>query len=354
MPLMSRLCSTLTLLLCCHGAWAAQASDKTPGHRLFDENCAACHGYGGQGGVGVPLALPSFLSSVDDDFLRKTIRSGRPGRIMPAFKRLSNGDVDAIVAYMRGWAGKAAPTLSDTPIPGDVRHGQALFAKNCTACHGEHGEGGPGTGVTMSRPRDLPILAPGLNNPGFLAAAKDSMIKTTLMRGREGTPMESFVKKGLSEKDIDDIVAYVRSFEQTPVPAAAQILETETPTIVRESPYDVAQTVEKVKTAIGAANMRLVRVQYLDQGYVKDGSENKKQVIIYSCDFKFLNTALNVDPRVGLFLPCRITVLEHKGKVLVMAVNPKRLSGIFNNSELNRLCEQMFQIYTNIIEEATL
>jgi cytochrome c oxidase cbb3-type subunit 3 len=40
--------------------------------------------------------------------------------------------------------------------------------------------------------------------------------------------------------------------------------------------------------------------------------------------------------------------------VQVMSVNPKVLSQLFNNSELNQLCEQLEQSYTAIIEEATL
>ncbi len=355
MTLPRRLSTLIVLLTICQTTWAAAVTTNPPdGHRLFSDNCAACHGNDGQGGVGVPLVLPSFLSSVDNEYLRKTIRNGRAGRIMPAFKRFNDAEVDAIVAHIRSLSKAPHAKLSSERIVGDPQHGKRLFAQHCSACHGENGEGGHGTGVTMSRPRNLPILAPALNNPGFLASAEDSMIKHTLMQGREGTPMVSFVKKGLSEKDINDIVVYVRSFEDHAPPASATLLETETPVIVRESPYSVEQTVEKVKTAISGVNMRLIRVMPLDEGYVKEGAESKKGVIVYACDFGFLNKALNVDPRVGLFLPCRITILQTKGKVLVMSVNPKRLSAIFNNSELNRLCEEMTSIYTAIIEEATL
>jgi len=37
-----------------------------------------------------------------------------------------------------------------------------------------------------------------------------------------------------------------------------------------------------------------------------------------------------------------------------MSVNPKVLSRLFNNYELNELCEQMKQNYTAIMEESTL
>jgi cytochrome c oxidase cbb3-type subunit 3 len=323
------------------------------GAQLFNRHCAACHGADGAGGVGVPLSLPSFLDSVPDAYLRKTIRLGRPGRVMPGFTSLSDAEVDAIVGYVRGWSSQKAPTFSAAAIAGDAAKGARTFAQRCATCHGKEGKGGHGTGVTMSRPRDLPILAPALNNAGFLAAAPDAMIKATLMKGREGTPMTSFLKQGLSEQDIDDVVAYVRSF-QDKFPSAKTPVEKEAPVIVRESPYSVEQTVENIKVAIQGANYRLIRIQYLDQGLVEEGKENKKQVIVYLCNFYLLDDALKVDPRVGLFLPCRITVIEQGGKVLAMAMNPKRLSHAFNNEELSPMCSKLHDTYVNILEEATL
>jgi cytochrome c oxidase cbb3-type subunit 3 len=324
------------------------------GARLYTQHCAACHGAEGTGGVGVPLSLPDFQATVDDDYLRRTIRFGRPGRVMPGFAQLSDAEVNAMVGHIRGWAKSPAATPVPKTAGGDVARGEKLYGQHCAACHGANGEGGHGTGVTFSRPRDLPILAPALNNPGFLAAASDTLIKTTLVHGRRNTPMQSFLKQGLKEKDLDNIVAYVRAYEQKPAAASAKVLATESPVIVRASPYDLAQTVENVKTAFSAANMRIIRVAPFDQGLVVKDKENPKQVTIDACDFNFLSKALAVDPRVGLFLPCRITVTERNGKVLVMTINPKRLSAIFNNSELNQLCEQMHKIYTDIIEEATL
>ena len=325
------------------------------GARLYADNCSACHGTDGRGGVGVPLALPSFLSSVDKLYLTRTIRLGRPGRVMPAFARLSDAEVDAIVAHLRSWSLQKLPAAqSRAPLRGNPSRGAQLFAAHCAACHGEHGEGGHGTGVTMSRPRSAPILAPALNNPGFLAAASDSLIKTTLMQGREGTPMVSFLKHGLKEPDINDIVAFVRGFESSPRPAGVRPPEREAPILVRDSPYSLDETVEKVKTAIGAANMRLIRVQTLDQGYVPEGRENHDQTIVYSCDFAFLNEALKVDPRVGLFLPCRVTVVRQGDRVRVMSVNPKVLSHVFNNAELDQLCDRMYRVYTDILEESVL
>ncbi len=324
------------------------------GASLFAQNCAACHGSQGNGGVGVPLALPDFQRSVSDEFLIKTIRHGRPGRVMPAFKNLSDAEVKSLVKYLRSWNTHPARNEKIVTRPGNITHGKQLFANHCSACHGAEGTGGHGTGVTFSRPRDLPIIAPALNNSGFLAAASDKMIKTTLMHGRKGTPMVSFLKQGLSEQDIDDLVSYVRSFEKHPYDQQVALQGADTPIIRMESPNSLAATVKAVQRAAIGKNFRIIRVQALNQGMVKAGKENKKQTIIFFCNFEFLNNALAVDPRVGLFLPCRVTVVEHKGKVEVFAINPKYLSRIFNNNELNKLCDEMDKVYQDILEEATL
>jgi cytochrome c oxidase cbb3-type subunit 3 len=346
-----RLASGALLVLGLGLSPSAHAADGT---HLYTQHCAACHGAEGKGGVGVPLALPDFLAQTDDDYLRKTIRHGRPGRVMPAFAQLSDAEVNAVVGYLRALAPAGAKPVTVKAKPGNAARGAGLYEKRCASCHGAHGEGSHGTGVTFSRPRDLPVLAPALNNPGFLKAASDDFIKTVLMRGRRGTPMSSFLKQGLTERDIDDIVTHVRGFATQAPHASAKLLESESAVIVRESPYDVEQTVDKLKAAFSGVNMRIIRAVPYDEGIVEKGRENHKRYIVDACDFNFLNKALAVDPRVGLFLPCRVTVAEHQGKVLVLTINPKRLSAIFNNVELNELCEQMQKLYTDIIEETVL
>src|SRR5574340_961448 len=164
------------------GLGISSAMAAPDGAQLYGRNCAACHGENGNGGIGVPLALPSFQAGISDDYLRKTIHLGRPGRVMPAFPALEDAEVDAIVRYVRSWNRGISATYSAERVTGDPAHGRKLFAQYCAACHGAEGEGSKGTGVTFSRPRDLPIMAPALHNRGFLAAAPDAMIKATLMR----------------------------------------------------------------------------------------------------------------------------------------------------------------------------
>ncbi|MGB5278290.1 MAG: c-type cytochrome [Gammaproteobacteria bacterium] len=322
------------------------------GDLLYQKHCSVCHGNGGGGGVGVPLSLSSFIDSVSDEYLRITIRVGRPGRIMPSFPTLSEAQVNAIVEFMRGWSNGPTVTHNPEPVVGDAGHGKLLFAEHCAECHGEKAEGGNGTGVTFSRKRELPIIAPALNNPGFLAAATDNMIKDTLIYGREGTPMKSSLVAGFSDKDIDDVVSYIRSLQtqqDDPIPA-----ETVEAVITAESPYTIEETIENLKMAIADQNFTLIRTDYVERGFVDEGEENKQQVVLHFCNFNFLYQALAIDPRAGIFLPCRVTVTENDGKVQVATINPMRLSSLFNNDELQAACKEMSGIYQAIIEDAVL
>ncbi|MDH5784061.1 MAG: c-type cytochrome [Chromatiales bacterium] len=340
------------ILLFCSLSLTTQAAPD--GARLYELNCSACHGLNGEGGVGVPLALNGFLNAVDDKFLFTTIREGRPGRVMPAHPSLSDAQIRAIIEHLRGWEENRDEVTKRQyrQVNGDAERGKTLYGGYCAGCHGSNGEGGHGTGVTFSRPRDLPIMPPALNNPGFLNAASDQMIKRTLMEGREGTPMRSYIKMGLNEQNIDDIVSYVRSFEKTAIHWKPK--EEQSPVLTQDSDYSVEETVKNIQRAAIGKNFRIIRVQNLEEGLFPEAEQNKKQVVVYFCNFNFINKALSLDPRIGLFMPCQITVYEDEAGVHMMTINPQYLSRVYNNAELDQACEQMSNVYTEIMEEASL
>ena len=321
------------------------------GEELYSHHCAACHGEEGKGGVGVPLSLPSFLDRVSDQYLHKTITYGRPGRVMPAFADIGKSQIDLIVKHIRSWSKQAAPSYSSEKISGNSQQGKKLYLRHCVSCHGVDGNGGKGTGVTFSRSRSLPIIAPSIGNEGFLISASDEMLKDVIKFGRDGTPMTSFKKQGLTDIQINDIVSYVRSLENKKKPVKAESLPS---SLVYESDASIEETLEAIKKAIIGANFRIIRIQKFEDGYVKKGNEDKKKIIIYFCNFNMLNDALAIDPRVGLFLPCRITLIEQAGKVKLMSINPATMSKKFNNDELLKLCDEMTDLYETIMEEATL
>ena len=340
----------LTLILLLVASPLLAAPD---GNRLYEDKCEACHGKNGRGGVGVPLSLPAFQRDASDEFLAKTIRYGRPGRVMPAFPYLSDAQLSALIKTLRSFD-KQPLKAGKTPasIKGNAVRGSQLYKQYCSACHGNEGEGGKGTGVTFSRPRDAEIIATSLSNRGFQKAASDKMIWQTLAYGREGTPMPSYLDQGLSEQQISDLVVYVRTLKDT---HEAHPVAQDIPAYLQAETEDTMEEVlDAVKKAVVAANFRLIRVQKFESGLVKEGSENPDKIIVYFCNFGLLNKALAIDPRVGLFLPCRLTLVREKGKVTVFTMNPEAISGNFNNEELDQLCKQMRATYEAILEEVTL
>lgn len=85
---------------------ARQASGSK---NLFKDNCAKCHGLNGRGQtvVGEVVGAPDFTDAswqenAGDKRLRASIIHGRGG--MPPFKdKLSPGEVDSLIAYIRGF-----------------------------------------------------------------------------------------------------------------------------------------------------------------------------------------------------------------------------------------------------------
>jgi len=86
-------------------------------------------------------------------------------------------------------------------IIGDVSNGKTLFETNCAACHQKDGKGKTG-------------FAPSLNNIDFLAIANDHLIKRFILEGRAGTTMASFKNNPNVAENVDDIVAYMRSWSK--------------------------------------------------------------------------------------------------------------------------------------------
>ncbi len=321
------------------------------GQLLYEQHCSGCHRYLGEGGIGLPLN-GSKMRRLTDEYLVKTIRYGRPGKIMPSFQDLSDAQVNAIVTHIRDWTGHATVTYSSDPVIGDTKAGGELFKHHCAVCHGLDGRGeGVGTGVTLSRERSFMVMPPAISNSGFLASASDKMIKETIVNGRSKTAMPSFAKI-LDDKQVNDVVSFVRSFQ------TAEPVERPTPglypTYIIESSYDFEETLENLQNAVTGANFRTFPQRFLEQGLTDEFSHNQRQVTVRFCNFKKLYKLINTEPRLGIVLPCRITVIEKEGKVLLIAPNMLLLSALFNNDELREQAQLMDEMVQEILDEATL
>lgn len=72
------------------------------GARIYQENCARCHGRTGNKGKYVALNNPNFQQTASDGFIQYAVLYGRPGTLMPSFKnRLKAQDINDVIAYVR-------------------------------------------------------------------------------------------------------------------------------------------------------------------------------------------------------------------------------------------------------------
>lgn len=189
----------------------AAADDATvaQGKQLFNQNCAVCHQADaiGKPGFAPSLTNPEFLSIASDKFLMSTIRDGREGTGMPPFSHLGRHKIKAIVAYLRSFEqlpNRAAKVEAEPPARGDPRLGERWFEDICATCHGPKGDGyeAGGSGTAIGK-------------RGFLSKASDGFIRETIKQGRSNTRMRGFrgpeALANLSDQEIDDIIAYLRT-----------------------------------------------------------------------------------------------------------------------------------------------
>jgi len=321
------------------------------------QSCSACHQINGEGGIGLPLTA-SILKDVSDEYLVKTIRNGRPGRVMPNFENLSDAQVTAIVHFLRKNTGTKEKVFASTVLTGDAKHGAVLFEKHCVKCHGADGTGqGEGTGVTLSRDRSFLVMPASISNSGFQASVSDEMIKHIIKVGRTDSGMPSFARKSISDSDLNDLVVYVRQLGKQAVAAkeSKEVAEYEPLTHVIESENDFETTVANLKQAIAGYNFRIFPDRYLEQGLIDEFTVNKRQIGIRFCNFNELYGMLKIEPRLGVVLPCRVTVMERPdGKVLLVVPNLRAVSRWFNNDQLVNLWNEMEESLNEVIEEATL
>ena len=148
------------------------------GESAFGDNCATCHGAGGQGFQGYPnLADDAWLWGGSLDAIEHTltvgIRSDHPDARfsqMPAFGRdglLNREQVSDVVEYVVSLSGRDADASA-------AARGAVLFEEQCVVCHQQGGVG------------DRTQGAPNLSDAIWLYGGERADIRETIWNSRYG------------------------------------------------------------------------------------------------------------------------------------------------------------------------
>jgi len=165
--------------------YAGDADAAKRGEFHFRINCAFCHGLGARGGGrGPDLTRARKRHGSSDAEMFQTINQGVPGTAMPPNGTTGQGvgmteeEVWDVITYLR-----SVQVKSPSQPAGDAIHGKQLFYgdSNCSGCHMVEGKGGrlgPDlTAVGMARATDA--IVDSVRNPsrrlapGLLEATKE-------------------------------------------------------------------------------------------------------------------------------------------------------------------------------------
>ena len=170
-------------------AVAADERGRQMGARIFQNNCAQCHGSDGRGSRGFPnLADSEWQWGAAPDAIKTSIVAGRTAAMPPMAAAVGGAeDVTDVAHYVLSLSGASHDSVRAT-------RGKEKFAA-CAACHGPEGKGNPALG------------APDLTNKSWLYGGTVASISETITKGRGGV-MPAW-KGLLTEAEIHLVAAYV-------------------------------------------------------------------------------------------------------------------------------------------------
>lgn len=208
------------LILIMIGLWPVPAFSADQGKIIYDQWCAQCHGYQGDGkgyagdfvfprprdftkGTYKFRSTPSGDPPTDEDIAR-SIRKGNPGTSMPAWPRFSDEEVKLLVDYLKKFSPdtfttKTTPIKIGKPSAGEdqlIKQGKKLYeTAKCWECHGKEGRGDGQKGWQEKFKDDWGnrAIPTDQTSPWEYRNGSDVQdIYRTITVGIDGTPMTSY------------------------------------------------------------------------------------------------------------------------------------------------------------------
>jgi len=109
---------------------------------------------------------------------------------------------------------------------------------------------------------------------------------------------------------------------------------------------------QSVQDEIPKAGMRVLHVHDVQKTLAEKGFEREQFKIIEFCNAEFANEFLNKDIRIGLFLPCKISVYAKAGQTFISGMRPVILPQFFPQADFGERVKEIDQIIQSIINNA--
>lgn len=190
---------------------ATSAGEVAAGKKLFEANCATCHGLQAQGSDAAPTLIGVGAASVDFQ-----VGSGRMPLAADAQQApkkqvaFNDGDTKAMAAYVASLApGPAIPTkdqVSAVTDPKRISSGAEIFRTNCAMCHNVVGAGG--------------ALTQGKYAPNLRGTNGDHIYEA-MLTGPQSMPV--FNDANITPAEKQDIISYVKQVQEQPSPGGLKL-----------------------------------------------------------------------------------------------------------------------------------
>jgi ubiquinol-cytochrome c reductase cytochrome c subunit len=187
---------------------SSQAELADEGSRLFQANCATCHGMALQGTEQGPTLIGVGEASVD--FQVGTGRmplaaTGPQAEQKPV--QFTDEQVDALAAFVGSKSpGPGLPSEETVAGEGDAAAGGELFRINCAMCHNVAGAGG--------------ALTQGKYAPS-LSGTTSTHVYEAMVTGPQNMPV--FNNNNLTLEDKADIITYLQFLDKNPSPGGFEL-----------------------------------------------------------------------------------------------------------------------------------
>jgi ubiquinol-cytochrome c reductase cytochrome c subunit len=180
----------------------------TEGQKLFQANCATCHGLNAQGSTEAPSLIGVGAASVD--FQVGTGRmplqaNGPQAEEKPV--QFTDEQVKQLAAYVASLApGPAIPEGEVLDGQGDAANGSELFRINCAMCHNVAAAGG--------------ALTEGKYAPSLQGTSAEHIYEA-MVTGPQNMPV--FNDLNISPEGKRDIITYLKYLEDNPSPGGVDL-----------------------------------------------------------------------------------------------------------------------------------